>query len=226
MTDRYTLFEIENLRDRFALPSGVPAGVKMNYNISPTQTAPAIVVANGVREMRRMKWGFLPRLAKDSNSVFRYKTYNARSEDVFSKPNWQHAIRYSRCLVPANGFYAWESTDTGKNAYYIHSKKASLVAFAAVYSTWEDSDGTEWGTYSIVTTVANKEIANISPRMPVMLLSAEDEATWLDPSIDDMNTLYDLMRPYTHDSLIIEKVSPKATSLKASGAQLIAPIQD
>lgn len=224
MIDRYTLFEIEKLRDRFALPSGVPAGVKKSYNISPTQISPTIITVDGVREMRRMKWGFLQRLAKDANSVFRYKTYNARSEDVFAKPNWQYAIRSSRCLVPANGYYAWKNSPSGKEAYYIHSKKDAVMALAGIYSTWEDQEGVSWGTYSIVTTIANKELQDLNPRMPVILQSAADEAIWLDTSVEDINSLYDLMRPYTHDSLIIDTVSPKAASLKASGPELIMAI--
>ena len=105
MAERYTLLELEKLRDRFALADGVPAGVKISYNISPTQLAPIVLQRDGKRVMQRAMWGFVPAAAKDTRSVFRYKTTLAKCEDVFDKPTWKDAVRTQRCLVPANGYY-------------------------------------------------------------------------------------------------------------------------
>ncbi|MEP6710531.1 MAG: SOS response-associated peptidase [Candidatus Saccharibacteria bacterium] len=221
MTERYALFEIDKLRDRFQLPSGVPKGVKASYNISPTQVAPIVLIKDGVRAMERMKWGFIPHRAKDANSVFRYKTFMARSEDAFDKTTWQHAIRFSRCLIPANGFYEWQKTDDGKLAYFIRPKDQNVFALAGVYSSWRDPDGVEWGTFAVVTTMANKEMSVLSNRMPV-ILHPEDEATWLDPMIDDANTLYDLMRPYYSSQVLeIRPIGPDVDNKKIDGPQVI-----
>jgi putative SOS response-associated peptidase YedK len=222
MAERYTLFEIEKLRDRFHLPSGVPAGVKKSYNISPTQTAPVIVSRDGVNVLERMKWGFIPATAKDNNSVFRYKTYVAKSEGIFDKPKWEEAIRHKRCLVPANGYFEWQKTLEGKLPFYLRPTDQELFAFAGVYSSWTDPDGTEWGTYAIVTTMHDR-----GPKMPLsrpIILSAYDEAEWLDPSISDMNTLYGIMRPYTEDMLAIHQVTPDVKNVKANDPRLIAKL--
>lgn len=56
MFERYALFEIDKLRDRYELAAGVPKGVKPSYNISPTQTAPVALIRGGQRMMERMKW--------------------------------------------------------------------------------------------------------------------------------------------------------------------------
>lgn len=224
MSERYALFEIDKLLDRYKLPAGVPKGVKASYNISPTQVAPVVVVRDGVVVMERMKWGFIPHGAKDANSVFRYKTFMARSEDSFDKTTWKHAIRYNRCLVPANGFFEWQAVTGGKLAHFIRPKDQDVFSLAGVYSSWQDPAGVEWCTFAVVTTMANKEMSVLSNRMPV-ILHPEDEATWLDPMIDDANTLYDLMRPYyASEMLEIRAVGPDINSTKIDKPYLIAKV--
>ncbi len=222
MAERYTLFEIEKLRDRFHLPSGVPAGVKKSYNISPTGSAPVILNRAGVIVLERMKWGFIPSGAKDNNSVFRYKTYMAKSEGIFDKPTWAEAIRHTRCLIPANGFYEWQQTQEGKLPFYIRPVDQELFAFAGVYTTWKDPDGVEWNTYAIVTVMQDRSPKQ-SLRRPVIVRPA-DEAEWLDPTIDDMNTLYGLMRPYTEDMLKIHRVTPDVKNTKLNDPKTILEI--
>lgn len=222
MAERYTLFEIEKLRDRFGLTHGVPAGVKRSYNISPTQLGSVIVNRDGVATLERMKWGFIPANAKDSNSVFRYKTYVAKSEGIFNKTTWQESIRRSRCLVPANGYYEWQKTMDGKLPFYVRPTNQDVFAFAGIYSSWTDPDGVQWGTYAIVTALHDRG-PKMSLQRPI-ILSPNDEAEWLDPAIDDMNTLYGLMRPMSEDMLQIHRVTTDVKNAKANSASLIAPL--
>jgi len=222
MAERYTLFEIEKLRDRFRLPGGVPAGVKRNYNVSPTQLGSVVVSRDGVATLERMKWGFIPANAKDSNSVFRYKTYVAKSEGIFNKTTWQESIRHSRCLVPANGYFEWQKTMDGKLPFYVRPTNQDLFAFAGICSSWTDPEGMQWGTYAIVTALHDR-----GPKMSLhrpIILSPNDEAEWLDPTIDDMNTLYGLMRPMSEDILQIHRVTTDVKNAKANSVQLIAPL--
>lgn len=222
MAERYALYEIEKLRDRFHLPNGVPAGVKKSYNISPTQSAPIIISRDGVVTMEQMKWGFIPATAKDNNSVFRYKTYMAKSEGIFDKPMWQDAIRHSRCLVPANGFYEWQKTQAGKLPFYIRPAGQELFAFAGICSSWTDPDGKVWATYAVVTAMQDR-----GPKMPMrrpIIINPADEAQWLDSSVDDMNTLYGIMRPYSDDMFQIHQVTPDVKNVKLNDPRTIAAI--
>ena len=222
MADRYTLYEIENLRDRFTLVDGVPAGVKKSYNVSPTQTIPVVVGENGVNHMQRMKWGFVPSNAKDLNSVFRYKTHRANSEGIFYKATWQDAIRTKRCLIPANGFYEWKKTEDGKRAFYIHPDDQSLFAFAGLYGEWTDPAGTLWGVCAIITTATGSETDMLPSRLPVIVDPA-DEADWLNPNISDVSTLIRIMRPYDPYQLVITRVGDEINSLKIDKPSLITP---
>ncbi len=222
MAERYTLFEIEKLRDRFSLAQGVPAGVKRSYNTSPTQLGSVIVNRDGVNVLERMKWGFVPATAKDNNSVFRYKTYLAKSEGIFDKPTWQEAIRHSRCLVPANGYYEWQKTTNGKLPFYVRPTDQDIFAFAGIYSSWTDPEGVQWGTYAVITAVHDR-----GPKMPLqrpIILSPRDEAEWLNSEISDSSTLYGLMRPMSDNMLQIHPVTPDVKNIKANDERLILPI--
>lgn len=220
MSSRYALFEIDKLRDRFALASGVPKGIKPHYNISPVQSVPVVVSVDGKNEMSLMKWGFIPKGAPNANSVFRYKTFNARSEGIFDKPTWQIAIRSTRCLIPANGFYEWKKTSDSKQPFYIHPTDQSVFAFAGLYSSWTDSEGKEWGMCSIVTTNSGAESDATPSRLPV-IVHPDDEADWLNPEINDTNTLYRIMRPYDPDKLLAVKVGDDINSAKIDTPRLI-----
>jgi len=221
MAERYTLFSIEKLSDRFQLAQGVPAGVKRSYNVSPTQLGSVIVKRDGVNVLERMKWGFIPATAKDDNSVFRYKTYQAKSEGIFSKPTWQDSIRHSRCLVPANGYYEWQQTVDGKLPFYISHGSQELFAFAGIYSSWTDPQGKTWGTYAIVTTLHDRGAKR--PLQRPVILGPSDEAEWLNSEISDVNSLYGILRPTSEDMLHIHRVSSDVKNMKADGERLIQP---
>lgn len=220
MASRYALYEIDKLRDRFAPESGTPKGVKPSYNISPVQTVPIIISRDGVNTITTAKWGFIPSGAKDANSVFRYKTFIARSEGIIDKPTWKTAIRAQRCLIPANGFYEWKKSNEGKNPFYIQATDQPLFAFAGLYSTWTDPEGVEHMMCAIVTTNSGAESDMIPGRLPV-ILHPDDEADWLNPAIDDVSTLYKIMRPYDPDLLSIIRVGEGINSTKIDTPQLI-----
>ena len=205
MINSYAITKTGNLTDRYRLASGLPKGVKPQTNTKPAENLPVIVAEDGANQVRLMKWGFFTQGAKNSNSVFRYKTYSVKSEDVFKKSMFSTVIRSQRCLVPVNGFYYDVSTSTGKKTHYVHMLDDKLFTLAGVYSSWQDPDGKDWNTFSIITTTGNKDMRTIDKRMPV-ILPHEVEADWLDPSKDDMSSLYDMMRPYPPNHLIIEEV--------------------
>lgn len=223
MIERFALYSIDKLRDQFGLTRGVPKGVKINYNVQPTQRIPVIVQRGDAREMELMLWGFVPRNAKDTNSVFRYKTHQARSEDVFSKPTWQGAVRSQRCLIPANGFYEWRQSSDGKHAFYLHPTDQPLFAFAGIYSEWTDPQGTDHGICALITTASDSGSDQIPSRLPV-IVQPDEQATWLDPTVDDTQILIRIMRPLEPQELTVTRVSDTIGSTKQSSPELIVPL--
>ena len=220
MTSKYALYEIDKISKRFAPDSGVPKGVKPHYNINPAQTVAVIVNRGGVNVIEKMIWGFIPAGAKDTNSIFRYKTQIARSEAVFDKPTWSRAIREQRCLIPANGYFEFKTLETGKKPFYIHPTDQTLFAFAGIYGSWTDPDGVTHGMCAIITTASETDSDMIPSRLPI-IVQPDEESTWLNPTIGDMNSIYQIMRPYDASKLTIIPVSDDVNSAKIDAGYLI-----
>jgi putative SOS response-associated peptidase YedK len=53
-------------------------------------------------------------------------TFNARAETVAEKPMFRDAVKRSRCLIPASGYYEWQKTPTGKQPYYYTAHDADI----------------------------------------------------------------------------------------------------
>ena len=221
MISRYSLYTTADLRDRFALANGLPKGVKPHYNIHPTLRAPVIVNKNGQPVAEQMSWGLVPKGAKDTNSVFRYKTYNVPSEKILGKHSWATAVRHTRCLVPANGFYQLVEQAGAKRAYYATLKDTALFAFAGIYSSWEEA-GITRAMYSIITSEAPQSLRHLGDRTP-NILSQNDEARWLDVSVSDASALFDMLRPLAGEQLYIHEVGADIHSPKLDTPNLIAP---
>ena len=219
MISRYALYDTAQLSKHFNLTEGLPKGVKPHYNISPTLNAPVIINQEGARIIELMKWGLVADGAKDTNSVFRYKTYNVPSEKLFTKHSWEKLVRESRCLIPANGYYElYEGVK--KRAYYTQSSDSSLLAFAGVYNSWHDSEGVVRGTYSIITTEADYDASRFSRRVPI-IIKPGNQTRWLDPTTDDFSSIQDMLRPYPNDLLTTREVSPAVHSPKPNQPSLI-----
>jgi putative SOS response-associated peptidase YedK len=222
MTSRYSLYATSDIRDRFILASGLPKGIKPRYNISPTLRVPVIVSRDDGVIAEQMGWGLTPKGVKDTNSVFRYKTYNVPSEKIFTKHSWATAVEHNRCLVPANGFYQLVGKGDERRAYYIQKKDTPLFAFAGIYSSWDDA-GVTRSTFSIITSDAPDSLRHIGDRMPV-ILSQSDEARWLNTSITDTSSLFGMLRPLLSEQVLVTEVGIDIHSPKIDSPKLITSL--
>jgi putative SOS response-associated peptidase YedK len=86
------------------------------YNIAPTQSIPVMRQnpKEPVRELSLMRWGLVPRWAKDSSAAARM--IDARSESAATKPAFRDPMKFRRCLIPADGSYEWMRTGKSKTA--------------------------------------------------------------------------------------------------------------
>ena len=76
------------------------------YNIAPTQPIAIVRVVEGRRQFALVRWGLIPSWVKDPRAFS--LVINARGESVNEKPAFKNAMKYRRCLVPADGFYEWK----------------------------------------------------------------------------------------------------------------------
>jgi putative SOS response-associated peptidase YedK len=105
----------------------------VSYNIAPTHTVPIAVERElegiPVREIHPARFGLIPHWAKQLTDPL----FNARIETVLEKPSFRDAAVKKRCVVPASGYYEW---DSDKQPLYIHGP--GLIYFAGIYSFWRN----------------------------------------------------------------------------------------
>ena len=198
----------------------VPPDLAPRYNIAPMQQVPIVRVnAHGARELALVRWGLVPRWAKDP--AIGAKMINARGETVRDKPAFRTAYRRHRCLVPASGFYEWQARDGGgKQPMHIAMRDGAPFAFAGVAERWLGPDNEPLDTCAIVTTDANALLRAVHERMPVIVAPA-DYARWLDPTIADPG---DILAPFDAGAMRYAPVSTRVNSVKFDDATLIEPV--
>ncbi|MEP7241530.1 MAG: SOS response-associated peptidase [Devosia sp.] len=148
------------------------------YNVAPTQPIVAILEREGRRTAELFRWGFVPGWVKDPRTF--PLLINARAESMEEKPAFRDAVRNSRCIVPASGYFEWMKGSDGKRRpYYISSTETDAIAFAGLYSTWSGPGGEEVDTVCVVTVEPNLEISGIYDRMPAILRGDAAIDAWL-----------------------------------------------
>jgi putative SOS response-associated peptidase YedK len=180
MCGRYTLAKpIKSIKKHFD-PVTVKCEHSERYNIAPGQNTPVITLQNNQRELRAMRWGFIPPWSKNIKST--KILINARSEIVHKKPTFRNSFQAHRCLVPADGFIEWKVEGRKKVPHYIFLKPRSIFAFAGIWAKRDKMPSPPY-SYSILTTQANTTLASIHERMPVILEPANYKL-WLGSDTD------------------------------------------
>jgi putative SOS response-associated peptidase YedK len=160
------------------------------YNIAPA--AEVLIVRDGKASLAH--WGL------------RRKFANLRAETLAQK--FPGPYREGRALVPASGFYEWQSSAGRKQPYYFFSAQELLLGLAAI---WEND------TFSLITTEPNATLRNIHDRMPV-IIARNDYGAWL--AGED-----GLLRPAPDDALKVHPVGMAVNRAANDSAQLIQPVE-
>lgn len=164
------------------------------YNIAPTQPIP--VIRQHPKEPRRvfslMRWGLIPFWSKDASGAARM--INARSETAHLLPAFREAMKFRRCLIPADGFYEWKRASTAKQPFCFEVNDGELFAFAGLWEVWRDPSGQWIRSCTMLTTVSNAVTSAVHDRMPV-ILGRDQYDVWLDPGTTDVGAI-DLLKSY------------------------------
>ncbi len=172
----------------------------------------------GVKGGGYMRWGLIPLWAKDMSIGSRM--INARAETIAEKPSFRNALRRRRCLVLADGFYEWQRVGKSKKPMRIVMRSGEPFAFAGLWETWRDPEGTVIPSCTIITTTPNELLKPIHNRMPV-ILPRDIEDFWLDESVDDPAALTSVLTPYPDDEMEVYEVSSLVNSVANKGPEVI-----
>ena len=171
----YTDFDDAQYREMLAmlyLKSERDAGLLMlkNGEVFPTDSV-LTLDANGPRSMR---WGFARFDGKG-------RIINARSESALEKSMFRAPMlaggqaQTGRCLIPATGYFEWETREKQKIKYKLRPAKEGMFTFAGLYRS---EAGAKTPVFVLLTAPAAEGISFIHDRMP-LILSPEQRKDWL-----------------------------------------------
>ena len=128
-----------------------------NFNAHPYQKLPIIKKYKNGNTLENMKWGIIPKWAKDKN----FKSLiNARLETIDEKITFKNLIKKFRCIAIADGFYEWKRDNNDKKPFYFTRSDQRPLYIAGIF----DGD-----YFCLITEKANEKITEIHHRQPVIL---------------------------------------------------------
>ncbi|MCF8008320.1 MAG: SOS response-associated peptidase [Halanaerobiales bacterium] len=170
MCGRYFLnIGLEQLINRYEIDDIPDEIYDFKGEIFPSNTVPVVLNIRGIKKLRFMRWGF-------DSSYTNNLIINARSETVHKKKLFKESFHRRRCIVPANGFFEWGKTETGKQKYFIDLKDEEVISLAGIYDS--DYEQNKNCSFCIITKDAFDQLVQIHDRAPV-ILKQNRENEWL-----------------------------------------------
>jgi len=169
-----------------------------------------------------MRWGLIPAWVKEPGEFS--TLINARSETAAQKPSFRAAMKYRRCLVPADGFYEWAGQKGKKHPFHIHREDGQPIAFAGLWEHWLGAGGSEMESVTILTTEANANVAPIHERMPV-IIDPDDFDAWLDCDRLSVEDVQELLCPVPDGILEAVEVGRRVNNPENDEPDVMKPVQ-
>jgi putative SOS response-associated peptidase YedK len=189
-----------------------------SYNVAPTDLIYGVAEHRGRRLLGEFRWGLIPWWSKEKGPLH----INARAESVAAKPAFRDSFSRRRCLIPADGFYEWQSRPDGKQPFFIHAVDGEMLALAGIWSRWTDPEtGREISTAAIVTTKSAGAVSSLHDRMPVILAPSLWNA-WLDRDLRDPEEIERLLQPVSE--LELHPVSKLVNRVQNNTPECVKPI--
>lgn len=194
-------------------------GLGARYNIAPSQPIVAVKRDPSGLVGWTPRWGLVPSWAGDTAGAA--ASINARAESAATKPTFRDAFRARRCLVPADAYYEWSRRP--RQPWLFRRKDGAPFAFAGLWETWGEGEQA-LETATILTTEANPVVAEVHPRMPLVLPATAFER-WLDPALDDPREIAALLAPEPAEAFVRQAVSPWVNDVAHDDPRCIEPVR-
>jgi putative SOS response-associated peptidase YedK len=178
--------DLAELKDQFQIKH-----VLFNYqpqtSVEPNQHGSVIVSDGDERSLVQYTWGIFPHWAKDA--------INARSETIHEKEAYRKMFVRNRCVIPCDFFFAAKAEKKKTRSIRFALREQRIFGLAGLYDVWRNPRGSEFRTFTLLTTRANRLISDYHESMPVIL---DDYSLnkWLDPTIHNKEMLASLLHSF------------------------------
>lgn len=183
-------------------------GALGRFNVAPSQEVLTVrsspdpeEAAQGEREARLMRWGLVPRWAKDLKVG--YRMINAKAENLTSSRAYSPLVGKfrHRCLIVADGFYEFTTPETPRADKRKDRWRFTMAGrdWFAIAGLWRTTDVGE--AFTMLTAEPGPDVAPYHNRQ-VAVLAHDRWNAWLDGS----GRARDLLGPGTAGMLEVERV--------------------
>ncbi len=166
--------------------------------------APVLLMEQHQIRLRYFQWGFIPSWSRDTRMGKNRCT--ATANNIFQRPSFQDAIRYRRCLIPADSFHLTRDILLGSTTYQFSLPQEDMFCFAGIYDSWQSPNGEMVNSFAIITTEAPHALSQMNRHMP-LILPRQQEKAWLNPNTNLNHIARLLQQPTKAHQLKIETLS-------------------
>jgi len=184
------------------------------YNIRSSQDV-LVVHENNASPMQ---WGLIKRWSVSPTK----RLTEIHLDNAITKATLKVLLKNKRCLIPADGYYEWKQVSGQVQPYFVHMKDDRVFAFAGLWDHWEGPERSI-NSCAILTQNANPLISKIHDYMPIILEYA-DYDFWIDNTIQDLDDIKLICKPYPADNLDYYPVSPRVCDSNDDTPELIKSI--
>jgi putative SOS response-associated peptidase YedK len=207
MCGRYIL-RITSLEISRELGYDTKASLPVNNNVAPTQMVNIVKAKNEQFVLDEAKWGFSPKWDNAPTLLI-----NLKSETIASKKFASRPLKEGRCILPASGFFEWKADENKiKHPVLFELQDSKLFGLAGLLS----NVGENQQEVVVLTTSANKLVATVHNRMPVMVAQEHWEG-WINEA-DPLIALKKYAQPFDDTQMKGAFVSNKMNSSRYIGA--------
>ncbi len=177
----------EEVENEFNIPFSEPDVYKPYFDFNMYEDKNLYIIRQDDPELIDFaSWGLLPTgydLSKRKEFFRDYKTFNARSENVFTSSFFSEFIGWQKCLIIADGFIEPHKDPDIKGSIPFNFRKEDdgLFAFAGLYSEIDNGSSSLYSA-TIITMEANdyfRKIHNNGKNRQPLILSKERRLDWL-----------------------------------------------
>jgi putative SOS response-associated peptidase YedK len=212
MFNRYSaskLREIRALGSRYAPGHDFTKQWHPIYNISPKCAVPAVVKADE-HPLRVMRWG---------TWTAEGLIVSEMAGSISTKAVWKNALNSRRCLILADGFFAWETSGQKKLAHYLAVIVREVFPIAGL---WLPANDDQPERCIMVTTEPNALVSPFEDRMPA-ILHDWDAIEWLGNQPVTAEAVDRMCQPYPAEKMTRWQSPPEVYSGDFQDPSVVRP---
>ena len=173
------------------MPAGLTDWWAPRWNVAPSQPVRTITARDGEPRLTLARWG----LTMPSHGAKRPQLADVPAETILDRPLLRNALTKRRCLVIADGFYAWRRGDKARPSVLFAPRDdgdGRAITLAAI-ARGRQHEGTWLEEVTLLTTTADALVAPVDDRRPIQI-GPTDRARWMDRAVA-AEAVLDLLAP-------------------------------